>query len=191
MTRTWAPMKRIFELEVVLKDVEPKVWRRLLVPAAISLPKLHDLLQLAMGWTNSHLHSFTVNGCTYSMTGIDDFDELDMVPEERQTLQKLLGTDGGEFSYLYDFGDSWVCRIKAESRAEVNLEWDYPVCIAGGRATPPDDVGGVGGYEDFLAAIQDPSHEDHDSMLTWIGGAFDPEGFDLNAVNRVLRLGRR
>ena len=70
-----------------------------------------------------------------------------------------------------------------------NPDWFYPLCIAGARAAPPDDVGGAPGYAEFLSAIQDPKHEEHDSMLTWIGGAFDPEGFDLNAINRTLRLG--
>jgi Plasmid pRiA4b ORF-3-like protein len=71
-----------------------------------------------------------------------------------------------------------------------NTEWFYPLCIAGERAAPPDDVGGVPGYMEFLSAIQDPKHAEHDSMLAWVGGAFAPEGFDLNAINRTLRFGR-
>ena len=181
---------RIYELYVELEDIEPLIWRRLLVPATITLPKLHRLLQLAMGWTNSHLHSFTVGDKTFGMAGLDDFGELDMLDERRQTLEAALGEENREFVYEYDFGDSWRCRITAKALAHLNLEWHYPLCTDGARAGPPDDCGGPLGYEEFLAAIKDPQHEEHESMLIWIGGAFDPEGFDLNAINRTLRFAR-
>lgn len=184
------PPSRIYELYVELEDIEPLIWRRLLVPATITLPKLHRLLQLAMGWTNSHLHSFTVDDKTFGMAGLDDFGELDMLDERRQTLEATLGEANREFVYEYDFGDSWRCRITAKALAHPNLEWHYPLCTDGARAGPPDDCGGPLGYEEFLAAIKDPQHEEHESMLIWIGGAFDPEGFDLNAINRTLRFAR-
>ena len=91
--------------------------------------------------------------------------------------------------YEYDFGDGWQHRIDVESIAKPQADRAYPLCLAGERATPPDDVGGVPGYQEFLAAIADPKHEEHASMLTWVGGAFDPEGFDLNTINRTLRFG--
>ncbi len=180
---------KIYELYVELEDIEPVVWRRLLVPATITLPKLHDLLQLAMGWTNSHLHSFTIDKKTFGMAGVDDFEELNMLDERKQTLEAALGDGIREFVYEYDFGDSWRHRITVKRLARPNTDWHYPLCTGGARAAPPDDVGGPPGYEEFLAAIKDPKHEEHDSMLTWIGGAFDPEGFDLNAINRTLRFG--
>ena len=178
---------QIYELYVELEDIEPVVWRRPLVPAAITLPKLHDLLQLAMGWTNSHLHSFTIGKKTFGMAG--DFEELNMLDERKQTLEAALGDSIREFVYEYDFGDSWRHRIAVKPLARPNTNWHYPLCTGGARAAPPDDVGGPPDYEEFLAAIKDPKHEEHDSMLTWIGGAFDPEGFDLNAINRTLRFG--
>jgi hypothetical protein len=181
---------KIYELYVQLEDIEPLIWRRLLVQATITLPKLHDLLQLAMGWTNSHLHSFTIGKKTYGMADADDFGELDMLDERKQTLEAALGDSIREFLYEYDFGDGWRHRIAVKPLARPNTDWHYPLCTGGARAAPPDDVGGPPGYEEFLAAIKDHKHEEHDSMLTWIGGAFDPDGFDLNAINRVLRLGR-
>jgi hypothetical protein len=184
-----ASKSKVHELYVELEDIEPLVWRRLLVSATIKLPELHDLLQLAMGWTNSHLHSFTFGEKTFGMAGVDDFEELDMLDERKQTLEAALGDCVREFIYEYDFGDSWRCRIEVKSLARPNPNWHFPLCTGGARAAPPDDVGGPGGYEEFLAAIKDPEHEEHDSMLTWIGGAFDPEGFDLNAINRALRIG--
>jgi len=182
---------KIYELYVELEYIEPPVWRRLLVPATITLPKLHDLLQLAMGWTNSHLHSFTIGNKTFGMAGLDGSEELNMLDERKQTLEGVLGQSARELIYEYDFGDSWRHRIAVKPFAQPNTDWQYPLCTGGARAAPPEDVGGAPGYEDFLAAIKDPAHEEHDSVLTWIGGAFDPEGFDLNAINRTLRFGVR
>jgi hypothetical protein len=96
----------------------------------------------------------------------------------------------GAFVYEYDFGDSWRHLIQVEPVSKPNTEWFYPLCIAGERAAPPDDVGGTPGYMEFLAAIKNPKHPQHESLLIWVGGAFDPEGFDLNAINRTLRFGR-
>jgi Plasmid pRiA4b ORF-3-like protein len=181
---------KVYELQVELEDIEPLIWRRILVPAAIMLPELHDLLQLVMGWTNSHLHSFEIGDRAFSSAGAD-LEELQMLNERKYALEAVLGDSIREFVYEYDPGDSWRHRIKVQSIAKPNTDWSYPLCVAGARAAPPDDVGGVSGYEEFLSAINNPKHEEHDSMLVWIGGAFDPEGFDLNEINRTLRLGRR
>ncbi len=181
---------KVYELHVELEDIEPLIWRRILVPAAILLPELHDLLQLVMGWTNSHLHSFEIGDRAFSSAGAD-LEELQMLNERKYALEAVLGDSIREFVYGYDPGDSWRHRIKVQSIAKPNADWSYPLCIAGARAAPPDDVGGVSGYEEFLSAINNPKHEEHHSMLVWIGGAFDPEGFDLNEINRTLRLGRR
>lgn len=180
---------KVYELYVELEDIEPLIWRRILVPSTISLPKLHDLLQLVMGWTNSHLHSFQIGERAFGMAGAD-LEELQMLNEKKYTLEAALGDSICEFVYEYDFGDSWRHLIKVKSVASPNTDWFYPLCVAGARAAPPDDVGGVMGYAEFLCAIHNPKHEEHDSMLVWIGGAFDPEGFDLNAINRTLRYGR-
>lgn len=177
---------KLYELHVELEDIEPLIWRRILVPGSIKLPKLHDLLQLVMGWSDSHLHSFEVGHKTYSLAH-DEMEDLHILDEQKYTLGRILGESVREFVYEYDFGDSWRHRIKVKRVPQPNTDWFYPLCIAGERAAPPDDVGGVTGYLEFLSAIRDPKHEEHESMLTWIGGAFDPEGFDLNAINRTLR----
>lgn len=190
MAKTARATPKIVELYVELQDIEPLIWRRLLVPATVTLPKLHDLLQLALGWTDSHLHSFTFGDRTFSMPYDEMFEELEMEDERRKTLAGVLGPDLREFDYLYDFGDSWRCRVAVMARPDANPDWAYPLCIGGARAVPPDDVGGPPGYERFLEAIRDPRHEEHDETLIWIGGAFDPEGFDLNLVNRILRFGQ-
>jgi hypothetical protein len=179
---------KIYELYVELEGAKPPIWRRLLVPSTIRLHRLHDLLQLAMGWTHSHLHSFQIGERAFSMSGAD-LEKLQMLDEKKYTLEGALGDSIREFVYEYDFGDSWRHRIKVKSIAKPKTDWFYPLCIGGARSAPPEDVGGVHGYEEFLSAIRDSRHEEHDEMLTWIGGAFDPEGFDLNSINRTLRLG--
>ena len=180
----------LYELHIELEDIAPPIWRRIIVPAMIRLPKLHDLLQLVMGWTNSHMHSFEIGDRTFSATGAD-LEELKMLDEREYTLAAVLGDSIREFVYEYDFGDGWRHHIQVKPVARPKTDWFYPLCVAGARAAPPDDVGGVSGYEEFLSAIHDQKHEDHESMLVWIGGAFDPEGFDLNEINRILRLGPR
>src|SRR5258708_3294414 len=181
---------KIYELHVEREDIEPIIWRRILVPAKITLPKLHDLLQLVMGWTDSHLHSFQIGDRTFGMEGAD-LEELNMLNEKKYTLDGALGDSIREFVYEYDFGDRWRTQIKVNPVTKPKADLTYPLCIAGARAAPPDDVGGVPGYFEFLAALKNPRHEEHASMLVWIGGAFDPEGFDLNEINRTLRIGPR
>jgi hypothetical protein len=179
---------KLYELHVELEDIKPPIWRRILVPGSMKLPALHDLLQLVMGWSDSHLHSFEIGKKTFTVAH-DDMEELNMVDEKKYTLGGVLGESVHEFVYEYDFGDGWRHHIKVKQVPQPNTDWFYPLCIAGERAAPPDDVGGAMGYLEFLSAIKDPKHDEHESMLAWIGGAFDPEGFDLNAINRALRYG--
>jgi len=181
---------KIYDLRIELKEIEPLIWRRVLVPGNITLPNLHDLLQLVMGWTNSHLHSFEVSERTFGMDGTD-LEELKMLNEKRFTLGEVLGDSIRELIYEYDFGDSWRHQITVTPITKPRSDWSYPLCVAGAGAAPPEDVGGVRGYEEFLSAINDPKHEEHNRMLEWIGGAFDPAGFDLNEINRTLRIGPR
>lgn len=179
------PASMIYILRAELQYIEPLIWRRLHVLTNISLPKLHSALQAVMGWTDSHLHSFHIGDHVYSNT--EDLDDLNMLPEKGRNLGALLGDTIRDFGYEYDFGDGWKHRITVESISKPVVDWPYPLCVAGERACPPEDVGGAPGYEDFLKAITDQKHEEHDSMLVWIGGTFNPEGFDINCVNRELR----
>lgn len=179
----------VYRLRVELLGIEPLIWRRLLVPAEIKLPKLHQCLQLAMGWTNSHLHQFKVGETTY---GIPDpeWPDLRMLDERRCRLCDLMGEAQRELVYEYDFGDGWEHRVILEQVEPTNALMRYPLCTAGQRACPPEDVGGVPGYQNFLDAIRDPEHEEHAEYLLWAGGVFDPERFDLNTVNHALGRAR-
>ena len=179
---------KLYELHVELEDIEPRIWRKILVPGSLKLSHLHDLLQLVMGWNNSHLHSFQFGKKVFSSRPTD-LEDLDMLDEGKYTFERALADSARGFVYEYDFGDSWRHLIQVKLVTQPNTEWFYPLCVAGARAAPPDDVGGPPGYTEFLAAIQNPKHPEHESMLSWIGGAFDPEGFDLNMINRTLRFG--
>jgi hypothetical protein len=180
-----APMF-VYRLRVELLEIEPLIWRRLLVPADIKLPKLHRCLQLTIGWTNSHLHQFKLGESVYGVPD-PEWSERNMLDERRIRLCDLIGEAQREIGYEYDFGDGWEHRIVLEQTEPPNEFMVYPLCTAGERACPPEDVGGVPGYEEFLQSIGDPNHEQYGESLLWVGGAFDPEGFDLNAVNRALR----
>ncbi len=172
--------------KVTLRDSHPAIWRRLQVGDNVLLPQLHGILQLAMGWTNSHLHSFQVGKQTFAEPSPDDF--FPVVDYRTVRLSQIAPKVKDHFVYLYDFGDRWEHDIVVERIFPPEKDVDYPRCLDGRRACPPEDVGGVWGYADFVKAIRNPRHPEHDEMLAWAGGQFDPEKFDLNAVNGMLSV---
>ena len=176
------------ELTVNLNGPEPRIWRSLSVPSDYTLADLHDVLQLAMGWTNSHLHQFRAGTVRYCPPDPEDelatsFPTLDSATAH---LFEELALPGSSLVYEYDFGDSWEHGISAEAIRPATREDDPPRCLAGARASPPEDCGGWPGYENFLRAIRDPDDPEHDDTLRWCGGWFDPEAFDLEGTNRLL-----
>lgn len=135
-----------------------------------------------MGWQDAHLHEFIVEDRRYGEPDTDELDE-NVEPEWKATLREIAPEAGRRFEYLYDFGDGWRHDVVVEHIEELH----HAVCLAGERSCPPEDCGDPYGYTRFLKAIRDPHHPEHDEMLAWIGGAFNPDAFDLNAVNRKLR----
>ena len=182
---------QIYQLKVTLNDIHPPIWRRILVPGNTTLLKLHDILQIVMGWWDYHLHMFTIADEIYGDPADDEYGELGTLNEARYKLSQVIYGAGQRFSYEYDFGDSWDHTLLVEKIGPPEEGVHYPLCLKGKRACPPEDVGGVWGYEGFLEAIRDPNHEEHDEYLEWAGGEFDPEGFDLVEINaRLRRMGR-
>jgi pRiA4b ORF-3-like protein len=175
---------RIFQLKVQLREVRPPVWRRVLVPGEVSLAELHAVVQVAMGWTNSHLHEFEVAGARYGMPD-PDWDLDDVADEARVRLSGVAG-QGSRLRYAYDFGDGWQHDVIVEKVLSRQPGLRYPCCVAGRRACPPEDVGGPWGYQEFLAAVSDPGHAEHEQWVEWAGGSFDPADFDLAAVDKAL-----
>jgi Plasmid pRiA4b ORF-3-like protein len=182
--------KKIFRLKVTLQDTTPVVWRRLLVPADMTLAKFHDVLQDAMPWTNSHLHCFEAWSGRYGMVGIEE-DADDLKDERRVKLSAVLPSEGACLLYRYDYGDDWEHLVGLEAILEHDRRHQYPLCVGGSRACPPEDCGGTSGYDELCRVLKSPKDEEHDTTLTWVGGYFDPAGFDANAVNRAFRYGRR
>ena len=179
-------------LRIELLDIEPLIWRRVRVARSVTLERLNEILQIVLGWQNSHLHEFRAGELTIGMKDVEELDEReDLQDESDWTLGELLDTGVTEFEYNYDFGDDWTHRIVLEPATRGGEPGPVPLCLAGENACPPEDVGGPVGYAQFLAAIADPEHEEHESYLRWIGGVWDSRGFDLNAINRVLRSPRR
>jgi hypothetical protein len=177
---------QILQLKVMLAEVEPQVWRRVLVPTDATLAKLHDALQGAMGWTNSHLHCFEVAGRRIGMVGVEE-DSPELEDERRVRVASVLPKKGAKLLYRYDYGDDWEHMVEVEEVTAPDRRLAYPLCIAGARACPPEDCGGAGGYEDLLKSLATPEDDRHDELLTWVGGHFDPEAFDTNSVNRLFR----
>ena len=177
---------QIYQLKITLRDSKPPIWRRVLVEDSINLYELHQIIQIAMGWTDSHLHQFIIDGEYYTMP--DPYAMRPFVDERHFQLKQVVQYEKIKFVYEYDFGDSWEHQILVEKIAQPDSGIQYPICIKGKRACPPEDVGGVWGYYDsFLEAMNDPNHEEHDSYLEWWGGQFDPESFDLEEVNLNLQ----
>ena len=178
----------VLQFKVQLRDIQPAIWRRIQVPAAYTFWDLHVAIQDAMGWKDCHLHEFQLGKAGPPepvRIGIPD----DEFPGERPTLPGWK-TDiaphftikGARANYLYDFGDSWEHVLTFEGEYPRD-RGRYPRCVAGARACPPEDVGGPPGYEDFIAAVTDRDHEQHDDMLQWVGGSFDPETFAAERVS--------
>ncbi|MFL5241885.1 MAG: plasmid pRiA4b ORF-3 family protein [Gemmataceae bacterium] len=175
----------VYQLKITLAHISPPIWRRIQTPDC-TFAKLHEIIQNCMGWEDGHLWAFAINGQEY---GEDSGGYSDMLSPLRIGLSQLAAQGIKKFRYDYDFGDDWKHVVLIEKVLEPDPKVTYPRCVKGSRACPPEDCGGPYGYPHFLEAIQNPEHTEHEEMLEWIGGEFDPEKFDLEAVNR--RLGRK
>ncbi|MHC4110027.1 MAG: plasmid pRiA4b ORF-3 family protein, partial [Planctomycetota bacterium] len=186
------PGKRLYQFKITLKDIQLPIWRRIQVKDC-SLDKLHEHIQTAMGWTNSHLHQFKIDDTLY---GDPDLlcegweDESQPVNSLETKVSDIVPEDGKRilFEYEYDFGDGWEHEILFEGCLQAEKGGRHPVCMEGERACPPEDVGGISGYEEYLEAMADPEHEEHESFMGW-RGPFEPEAFDVAATTRRMRRG--
>ena len=181
----------VYQFKITLKHIRPPIWRRLLVRSDTSLAELHDIVQIAMGWRNCHFHQFSIEGQLYGQYSDSDFgppmlDESEGEDEAKYTLIDFKFEGKDKFHYEYDFGDGWEHDVVVENVLPVEPKQDYPMCIGGKRACPPEDCGGPWTYGDFLDAVQNTGHPEHEEMLDWIGGEFNPEDFDVDTVNGQL-----
>lgn len=210
--RKAATPERVYELKITLVGSKPPIWRRVAVGSDISLGELHDVIQIVMGWTNSHLHQFmapshqpkptqeeirdlgesgqwgelVMRSRRYRCLSDPAFELEDAEDEFAVRLEEVAPEVKSKFGYEYDFGDSWEHRIEVVKIGPPAEGVKYPVCLKGKLACPPDDCGGIWGYYEMLEALQDPKHESHEELSEWIGEDFDPLRFDLEGINAAL-----
>ncbi len=171
-------------LKITLVDVEPPVWRELVVPGGWHLGKLHEVIQVAMGWENAHLHEFAVGELRWGQPDPLGFgDGPEVRREVTARLYEVLAGVGGVLNYTYDFGDDWRHELIA---VELLAPAVAATCLAGEGACPPEDCGGPWGYEELLAVLADPGHPEHADRLEWTGGTLDPTQFDVASVASML-----
>ncbi len=207
MPRKKHPPAPIYQLKITLSDSKPPIWRRVLVSGHTTLSTLHRIIQMVMGWNDYHLHEFEIAGQRYTDPMVDIEGDKN---EAFVRLKQLIPHEKTKFRYIYDFGDGWLHEILVEKilPPDPEKERKLPLCLKGKRACPPEDVGGINGYYDFLEAIQDPNHPDHKHLSNWIEAVehvkseeeenediseqnpetplFDPEYFNLEEANNVL-----
>lgn len=178
--------KTAYQIKLELSDSEPKIWRRLVIPADMLLSDLHKVIQTAMGWTNSHLHQFIKGRVFLEPPSEEDFWDSTGIDYTGYTINRLLEKKNDKIVYEYDFGDGWEHAITLEKVID-GFDGALPVCTAGALNCPPEDVGGIGGFQWFKKAIQNPSHPDHEMYMEWGGEHYDPEYFDLDEINKMLQ----
>lgn len=213
----------IYTLRITLRDSKPPIWRRVAVPSDITLGQLHEVIQIAMGWTNSHLHQFVLKdkslinrdpnviarlseegryddifaatrGIRVFVAKVTPFgDPTEMEGEDEYTvmLAEVCPKVKGKLTYEYDFGDGWEHTIEVQKIEAPKPGVECPVCLAGKRACPPEDCGGIYGYYHMLDVVADADHEEHDDLVEWLGDDFDPEAFDIDEVNDMLAEWRK
>ncbi len=207
-------MKAIYQLRITLKHISPPIWRQVQVPMEFRLDQLHTLIQLVMGWDDSHLHEFALVSESKMPPHIAEaasrlpWDTPDTLRDERRfmpagameqgfadnaederkvSIGELCPKVDDTLTYTYDFGDDWAHEIKVQEILSAKPGERYPLCLDGKRACPPEDCGGLPGYENLLEVLSDPGHEEYEGMLEWVGGDFDPEEFDQETVAKELR----
>lgn len=175
--------RKLFEVDVRLSGIEPPIWRTIELGGTSTLEELHFAIQVAMGWTNSHLHQFKIDDVSYGMTDVDDAEEMELEDERQFRLEDLV-KEGDSFLYEYDFGDGWEHEVTIKKVRSVSKA-PRPRCTAGARACPPEDCGGIGGYENLLRILADPSHPEYRETVEW-SDSFKPERFAIPKAGRDL-----
>ena len=180
--------QNIYQFKITLEDIKPAIWRRIQVPEVYSFWDLHIAIQDAMGWLDYHLHQFKIfNPKTgkKDLIGIpidDEWDDISVLPGWKTLISSYFSSSNKKATYEYDFGDSWEHKISFEKILPLNSAVKYPNCIAGERSCPPEDCGGVWGYESLLEIMNDPAHEEYAERMEWVGDNFDPENFNPDSV---------
>ncbi|MFT4305018.1 MAG: plasmid pRiA4b ORF-3 family protein [Candidatus Woesearchaeota archaeon] len=176
-------MANLIQLKITLYDSQPPIWRRIKVKDNISFHKLHEILQVVMGWGNCHLYDFQVNDDRISI--LNKKWDKNLISSKKIKLNIL--KEKQKFDYTYDFGDCWMHKIIVEKIEPDVFKSPYPICIKGKLACPPEDCGGMGGYYNLLHVMQNKNHPEYGELIiNWLGEDFDPNYFDIDSVNEEL-----
>jgi hypothetical protein len=184
--RTSKKASTIFQIKMTLKGIDPPIWRRIHTPDR-TLEELHEIIQVTMGWEFEHLYRFTIGDVDYADPAMTSDEEAEDACGTRLSTVLPIENRRPRFSYEYDFGDEWIHRLIVEERLLSKEGVKYPICVGGQRACPPEDCGGAWAYAEFVEAVGNPDHPSHEELLEWVGGEFDPDRFDQQAVNNELR----
>ena len=186
-------INNVIQMRISLDYIEPEIWRRFIVDSSITLHKLHKIIQIVMGWTDSHLYSFTIRKVEYQMPspeGYDFFDSFDVnqqpINSKKIILHDLNLRARQKFEYLYDFGDNWKHTILVEKIFQATDDTMVPYCIEGKRACPPEDCGSIPGYYQILEVLKNATTQEDKELLEWVGDDYNPELFDFRNINITL-----
>jgi len=181
--------KNVYQFKIVLEDIKPTIWRRIQVPENYTLWDLHVAIQDAMGWFDCHLHQFETielkpRNIKYIGIPDEDDDYMEVATRWKEKISKWFSLDNKKaMRYVYDLGDNWNHKITLEKILPKEEKTKYPVCVAGARACPPEDCGGIGGFYDLLEIMNNPKHEEYEDMIEWLNGEkFDPEEFEIAEI---------
>ena len=172
----------VFQFKIILKHISPPIWRRIQVPETYTFWDLHVAIQDSMGWTDSHLHEFYIHGKDVTIGIPNDEYDHDILPERSERIRDYFRTDKDSCNYNYDFGDYWEHKVVLEKILPVEKDRNYPICLNGKRACPPEDCGGVVGYEELIEILKNPDNDGYEEYYNWLGGEFKPEEFKLEDV---------
>jgi yecA family protein len=180
----------IFQLKISLQGIKPAIWRRIQVPGDTTLDRLHKVIQLCMGWTDSHLHQFLIDRTCYSLPDTEDFRRTGRPQNEAKfTLLDLQDKIAKGFQYIYDYGDDWLHQMSVEKILEAAAGKPYPQLLTGKRACPPEDIGGIPGFMQLLEVLRDPAGESYKDLIEWLDEEYDPARFgkeEIALINAVL-----
>ncbi|MCX6055589.1 MAG: plasmid pRiA4b ORF-3 family protein [Chloroflexi bacterium] len=179
-------LPNLLQIKISIKYIQPSIWRRIMISDRMTLQDLHGVIQAVFSWQDYHLHEFEINHITYGDPANDEFGDHPVLDETEYELNSFGLTKGSRFNYVYDFGDNWEHSLVVEEMIPLEKRTKLPRCIGGKRACPPEDVGGIGGYEEFVNILKDPQHDEYDRYLVWVGGTFEPNDFDLTLANDRL-----
>ncbi len=178
-------MTDIIQLKITLQETNPPIWRRIQVPKSITFFDLNHIIQIAMGWTNSHIFEFVIHGYTIGWAGDEENENEQPIDANSVLLGLVLNQPNEKFVFTYDFGDWWEHSVEVEALLPKD-EKTYPVCIDGELRCPPEDCGGIDGYYNILEIIKDKNHRDYDITKTWLGRGYNPAKFDIAKVNKEM-----